>query len=246
MGAGEPLFILHGLFGSSDNWQTLARQYAETHEVYLIDQRNHGHSFHSTDFSYEIMADDVAAIVKEEGLSKVNFISHSMGGKTVMTFAQNYPEHTGKIIVADMGIKEYPPHHDAILAALNSVDLSVVKSRKEVDEQLGKHIDNFGVKQFLLKNLYWESEGQLGWRINIPVLSEKMPEILRPQPRNIAACEAKFIIGEKSNYVVPSDYEDIKGVFPNVSFEVIPGVGHWLHAENPKAFFASSIEFLSQ
>lgn len=243
---GHPLFVLHGLFGSLDNWQTLGRKYAEDFEVYLIDQRNHGHSPHSNEFSYGAMAQDIYELIVDLNLEKVNIIGHSMGGKTAMRFAQLYPALVDKMIVADMGIKSYPSHHDQIIEGMNALDFDVVKKRSEADVLLSKYVDNIGVRQFLLKNLYWVNNGskkQLAWRMNLPVLESSMLKVLEALPENEVVCETLFLRGEKSNYIPEEDFQSIFDQFPNADIETIYGVGHWLHAENPDEFYRITVEF---
>ena len=242
-GEGQPLIILHGLFGSSDNWQTLGKKFAENFEVYLVDQRNHGHSPKSNEFNYQLLSDDLYKLITDLELENITLIGHSMGGKTVMHFAQEHPLFIKKLIVVDIGPKAYPMHHDIILAVLNSLDLSTIKSRGQADKQLSKFIEDIGVKQFLLKNLYWIEKGQLGWRINIPVLEKKMPDILAAIPDKIVETHTLFIRGEKSNYIVEDDFQNIYDQFPNSEIETIYDAGHWVHAENPFSFYNMVLEF---
>lgn len=242
-GEGQPLIILHGLFGSSDNWQTLGKKFAENFEVYLVDQRNHGHSPKSDDFNYQLLSDDLYNLIRYLELENIILVGHSMGGKTVMTFAQKYPEFIEKLIVVDIGPKAYPMHHNIILEGLNSLDLSIIKSRGQADKQLSKFIEDNGVKQFLLKNLFWVEKGQLGWRINIPVLEDKMPNIIAAIPDKIVETPTLFIRGEKSNYIVEDDFQNIYDQFPNSEIETIYDAGHWVHAENPFSFYNMIIDF---
>ena len=242
-GEGQPLIILHGLFGSSDNWQTLGKKFAENFEVYLVDQRNHGHSPKSNEFNYQLLSDDLYKLITDLELENITLIGHSMGGKTVMHFAQEHPLFIKKLIVVDIGPKAYPMHHDIILAGLNSLDLSTIKSRGQADKQLSKFIEDIGVKQFLLKNLYWIEKGQLEWRINIPVLEKKMPDIVAAIPDKIVETHTLFIRGEKSNYIVEDDFQNIYDQFPNSEIETIYDAGHWVHAENPFSFYNMVLEF---
>ena len=242
-GEGQPLIILHGLFGSSDNWQTLGKKFAENFEVYLVDQRNHGHSPKSNEFNYQLLSDDLYKLITDLELENITLIGHSMGGKTVMHFAQEHPLFIKKLIVVDIGPKAYPMHHDIILAGLNSLDLSTIKSRGQADKQLSKFIEDIGVKQFLLKNLYWIEKGQLGLRINIPVLEKKMPDIVAAIPDKIVETHTLFIRGEKSNYIVEDDFQNIYDQFPNSEIETIYDAGHWVHAENPFSFYNMVLEF---
>ncbi|MES2627601.1 MAG: alpha/beta fold hydrolase [Bacteroidota bacterium] len=244
LGSGKPLIILHGLFGSSDNWQTLGRKYAETFTVYLVDQRNHGHSPRSDDFSYELMAEDLNELMQDEQLESALLLGHSMGGKTVMTFTQLYPEKVEKLIVADIGPQEYPPHHQTILEALNSVDLAVMNTRKAVEDHINQYIPDAGTKQFLMKNLYWNDDQKLDWRINIPVLTEKMPVITQGIPSQQVETETLFLRGGKSGYIRDEDLDAIKDQFPNSTVYTIEEAGHWLHAESPEEFYKVTMEFL--
>lgn len=244
IGEGEPLVILHGLFGSSDNWQSLGREFAENFTVYLVDQRNHGHSPHSEAFSYEIMANDLKSFFTDQGIKKAIVIGHSMGGKTAMRFAQLYPEKIEKLIVVDMGIKSYDPHHQDILAAFHSLDLPALESRKQAEEEMKSRIPDFGVRLFLLKNLYRKTKTEFAWRVNFPVLEEKMDEILAPLPGTVVEKQTLFIRGEKSNYIRESDFESIKMVFPKAEFAALP-TGHWVHAEDSEGFYNKVMEFVT-
>lgn len=244
-GSGEPLFILHGLFGSSDNWQTLGKKFSDYFQVFLIDLRNHGHSPHSSDFSYDLMADDINEIINKEKLKKVTVIGHSMGGKVAMRAVQKFPFHFEKLIVADMGVKKYPKHHQQIIAGLKSIDLKTTNTRKEARNILASYVKEEGVQQFLLKNLYWENKNQLAWRMNLAVLIKKMNEILIEIPSETCLTPTLFLRGEKSNYILEEDYEQLYEIFPNSEIETIYNAGHWLHAENPLDFYQQVINFIA-
>ena len=245
-GTGKPLLILHGFLVMSDNWKTMGTQFAANgFQVHLLDLRNHGKSFHSEEFSYEIMAQDVFNYCQANNLKKVNILGHSMGGKTAMLFAIKYPEMVEKLIIADIGPKFYPQHHQTILEGLNAVDFSLKPSRSEVEEIISKYITDFGTRQFLLKNLYWQEPGQLAFRFNLAVFNKKIDEIGQPLPENtIFSKPTLFIRGGNSNYILDDDFETIKNHFPNSSTETIPNVGHWLHAENPQLFYELTSSFL--
>lgn len=245
-GSGKPLLILHGFLGMSDNWKTLGAQFAtEGYQVHLLDLRNHGRSFQSDAFSYQVMMQDVLAYCKDNSLESINIIGHSMGGKVAMLLATTHPELVDKLIVADIGPKFYPQHHQDILAGLNAVDFSVKPSRNEVEEVMAKYIPDFGTRQFLMKNLYWKEPGQLAFRFNLAVFNTKMDEIGVALPENlIFEKPTLFIRGGNSNYILESDFENIKHHFPNSIIETIPNVGHWLHAENPAVFYEKVVSFL--
>jgi len=245
-GEGKPLLILHGYLGMSDNWKTLASQFvSEGFQTHALDLRNHGRSFHSDEFSYEAMVEDVLEYCQENNLDKVSIIGHSMGGKVAMFFATKYPKMIDKLIIADIGPKYYRPHHQDIMEGLNAVDFTKKPERSEVEELLKPHIPDFGTRQFLMKSLYWVEPGQLGFRFNIPVFNDKI-EAIGEALADDAAFEKPtlFLRGEKSNYVKDEDFEMIKKHFPNSEIKTIANAGHWLHAENPKDFYQESIEYL--
>ena len=247
LGEGTPLLILHGFLGMSDNWKTLGRKYAERgFEVHLLDQRNHGRSFWSEEFNYPILADDLLHYMDSKKIGNGLLIGHSMGGKTAMQFACTYPQRVSKLIVADIAPKRYPPHHQQILEALESLPLETLESRTDADEALAQHIDNWGIRQFLLKNLYWVEPGRLGLRINLDVLKHKMEEIgvaLPPTARYEGP--VLFLRGGKSGYVTRGDLPLIQTHFPQATLHTLEGAGHWLHAEKPEAFLQESLKFLN-
>lgn len=244
LGEGQAFIILHGLFGYSDNWQTHAKKIAEYYRVILVDQRNHGHSPWSDEFSYELMAQDLKELCDELQLKNCILMGHSMGGKTAMVFAQNYPELLDKLIIVDMGIKRYPMHHEEIIKGLNAIDLSNDISRSEAEQQLTPFVDSPGIRQFLLKNLYWNDQKKLAWRMNVKVLEAKMDEILaeikNPSPVLITSL---FIRGEKSNYILDEDWENIEALFPDANLSTIKNSGHWVHAESPKEFLNEVLNY---
>ena len=168
LGEGKPLLILHGYFGMGDNWKTLGNQFSEEYQVHLIDQRNHGRSFHAREFNYEVMTDDLLNYMDHHNLENTFLLGHSMGGKTAMLFAVEHSELVEKLIIVDISPRAYKPHHNEILAALNSVNFSVHNSRQKVDDQLKILIPEVGVRQFLLKNVYWKEKGVLHFRFNLP------------------------------------------------------------------------------
>ncbi len=248
LGKGDPLVILHGFLGMSDNWKTLGSQYAENGlEVHLPDQRNHGKSFWSPTFNFDVMAEDLKAYLDHYSLKDILLIGHSMGGKTAMQFACNYPDLVKKLLVADIAPKYYPPHHDEIINALTTLDLPAIKSRNEADDALAHHISDTGVRQFLLKNLYRENKDRLAFRFNLEVISTKLEEIgdALGTSDNYTG-PTLFLKGERSDYVTPADLPLIKSHFPAASIETISGAGHWLHAENPDEFLEKSMRFFRQ
>jgi esterase len=245
VGTGEPLLILHGLFGSSDNWQTVARGLADKYSCYLIDQRNHGLSPHDDCMDYSAMSDDLKEFIEDQHLNAVHILGHSMGGKTAMTFAARFPHLVKKLIIVDIGPKSYPPHHGQIFKGFRSVDLFVVKSRKEADEQLSKEVSDFGIRQFMLKNLNRNGDS-FEWRINLDYIEKNVSEIGKPLDKDaLFEGEALFIGGKKSDYIDIEDHPLIKHHFPKSHVEMIEGAGHWVHAEKPKELMNSVLSFLS-
>lgn len=242
-GEGTPLIILHGLFGSSDNWLTHAKKLSNYFKVYLVDQRNHGHSPWSDDFSYQIMADDLHQLVTTEKLTNFILMAHSMGGKTAMLYAQQHEDLIEKLIIVDMGVKEYPIHHDIIIKGLTSLNLTSIETRSGAEEELGKYIDNLSIRQFLLKNLFWKEKGQLAWRINIPVLDRKMPEILSALPFQEVFTDTLFLRGGQSDYIKDDDEKQIIRYFPIAEIHTIERAGHWIHAEAPEEFIEKILGF---
>lgn len=245
LGSGQPLLILHGYFGNGDNWKTIANHLSNSYQVHLIDQRNHGRSFHSDEFDYELMVEDLSNYITHHQLENVHLLGHSMGGKTVMLFAVEYPELVDKLIVADISPRMYPPHHDDILRALNSIDFSVQNTRKLVDEKLSALIPEFGVRQFLMKNIYWREKGILDFRFNLESLTENNDEVGVALPSfTVFEGETLFLKGENSGYISANEEPIIKAHFPNAKIISIKNAGHWLHAENPKDFLEAIVEFL--
>ena len=244
VGEGKPLVILHGLFGNSDNWQTHAKKLAEYYQVILVDQRNHGHSAWSNEFSYELLAADLHELIQDLGFSNVSILGHSMGGKVAMRFTQLYPEMVEKLIVVDIGVKSYPMHHQEILAGIHAVSASAMDSRSDAENLLLPFVPAIGTRQFLLKNLYWKEKGQLAWRMNYLVLEEKMDEVLKALPLEENFTPTLFIRGALSNYILDDDYEMLEEVFPDAQFLTIENAGHWVHAEAPDVFMNAVLSFL--
>ncbi|HRK28357.1 MAG TPA: alpha/beta fold hydrolase [Chitinophagales bacterium] len=244
-----PLIILHGLFGMLDNWQTLAIRFAETHRVFTIDQRNHGKSFHSPDFNYPLLADDLFDFMHHHHLPKAHIIGHSMGGKTAMQFAVSHPQMVAKLVVVDIAPKDYPAGHDAIFDAFTQLPIYQITSRNEADELMKPLVPEWGTRQFLLKNLTRHKDGTYGWKCNVPALQQHYNQILANSltPFDTGVCPALFLKGEKSpKYIeLPEDESTIRHFFPNSVIETIANAGHWIHAEQPEAFYNAVSRFLS-
>lgn len=248
IGSGKPLFILHGLFGSSDNWQTLGKQFAQYYTVYLIDARNHGRSPHSELFNYEVMSDDIGELLANESIENVNILGHSMGGKAAMFFTAMNPQSVEKLIVADIGTRAYLATNKVVADALNQIDTHKLTSRKEAEGMLKLRLADEATVQFLLKNLYWTDDQKLNWRFNLEAISRniEMVGLEQPVPPAPVLVLALFVAGENSDYVKQSDMEQIRTIFPNGQLEIIPGAGHWIHADRPQLFFQTVMGFLNQ
>ena len=249
---GEPLIILHGLYGSGDNWMSIARDLSESFSVYLPDLRNHGRSPHAEDMSYEALADDLHEFIEKQKLDKVNIIGHSMGGKTAMWFAAKHPEKVKKLIVVDVAPGTYDstsPNvetHKKIINALKSIDPSIVKSRKELDAEFAKQIPNLQLRMFLLKNIERQDDGSYRWRLNIDSIEKNIGNIMGGIPDTSIKINVPtlFFKGALSDYITEEDLPVIKNIFPHSKVVTIPNAGHWLHARQPELFTQKALEFL--
>jgi esterase len=247
-GSGQPLIILHGLFGQSDNWNTLAKQFSESgFEVFAVDLRNHGLSPHSEEWDYNVMTEDVNELVDDLGLKNSILMGQSMGGLVAMQFAVTHPDKVNKLIVVDMAPKQYPPHHAQVIAGLQSIDFSVVRTRKEAEEKLSLFIKDNPTRQFLLKNLYWINDTTLAWRFNLDSIARyysRLGEFFDTETANYPG-PAWFIRGGKSEYVQDSDWPLIQQIFPDSTLITIPDASHWVHAEQPKLFYDAVIGIIA-
>lgn len=262
LGEGKPLFILHGLFGLSDNWNTVGKALAAQFEVYLIDLRNHGSSPHSDVWTYEAMADDIKELIEDltptlkggnsnsplggGGNQQITLMGHSLGGKVAMQFASMYPEMLKKLIVADMAPKDYPGKQFDFIEKLLSINLAEMKTRKEAETALTSIVKDWATVQLLLKNIQWNEENKLAWKFNLKVIAENQDKIGNTfSIKNKIETPTLFIRGEKSNYILDSDIPQIKSIFPNSEVKTIAGAGHWVHAEKPEEFANAVLGFIS-
>ena len=244
-GSGPPLIILHGVFGSSDNWKTLANTLRSQFKVYLVDQRNHGLSPHSGDFNYQVMTDDLKELLHDEQIEKCILLGHSMGGKTAMNFAVQYPEKIIKLIIVDIAPKGYPPHHENILKGVHSLTLHEINTRKEADDLLSVTINNAGIRQFILKNLSRNPEGLFYWKINWKAIEDNMEAIGAPlSSYAVFPGEVLFIRGAQSDYILNEDEPLLKKHFPDADLMTIQKAGHWVHAEQPAQLLALINQFI--
>jgi pimeloyl-ACP methyl ester carboxylesterase len=255
IGQGKPLIILHGLFGSADNWNTLAKEFSAQNQVFVVDQRNHGLSPHDAVFSYEAMSNDLLELLDDNKIEKANFIGHSMGGKVMMQFSSEYANRIEKMIIVDISPRYYKPHHQAVLQALHSINFDEITTRRQAEEILNPLLNDISTTQFLLKNIYWIDDiindlevKKLAWRFNLNAISSQIENVGIESPKPIALNAEKlqvlFIKGENSNYIMDDDKRLIRNYYPNAVIKTIANAGHWVQAEQPKEFFNTVIGFL--
>lgn len=246
IGEGKPLIILHGIYGSLDNWMTLGKKFARDFEVYLVDQRNHGKSPHSNEFNYSVLSEDIKEFINEHNLENVILTGHSMGGKVAMEFALKYPDQLEKLIVVDIAPRNYSVGHDHILEGLCALDVDQIESREDADEKLSEYINEKSIRLFLLKNLTRKQNGGFEWKLNLPVIKDNIVNIGKGlQSEGVLRKPVLFIKGGKSDYIRSEDREKIKNYFPNYKMEIIDNAGHWVHAEAPDEFYDILMNFIS-
>ena len=254
--AGENIIIAHGLYGSSDNWVSIARQLSDRFRVIVVDLRNHGKSPHSEDHSFELMASDIKTLLIDLNIQKAYFVGHSMGGKVVMQFALSYPTMVKKIAILDVAPKSYISrksdainNHHAILHAMMDLNISTLKTRVEIEEYMHTTIGNNTIANFLLKNIARRNDGYYEWKLNVEALYNNLDQILDGFSQ-YANTEIEpftgptlFLRGEKSTYFEDEDLLNARKLFPNCELSTIPNAGHWLHAEQPELVAKSLIYF---
>ncbi|MGC3957351.1 MAG: alpha/beta fold hydrolase [Verrucomicrobiota bacterium] len=246
IGHGPPLLILHGLLGSLDNWMPHAQALSVQFQVFLLDLRNHGRSPHTDDFTYELMATDIAGFIQDHHLGPVSLIGHSMGGKVAMRLAQLHPRLLHKLIVVDMSPREYPPRYAEILATMHALDLTLFHQRSEVEAALLPAVPDKNIRQFLLKNLGRDETGKLRWKPNVAALRANYHHIRSTIPRSPQFCgPTLFIRGGQSDYLTEPDVTLIQQIFPQATVETIAPAGHWVHAETPEVFLRLVTQFLA-
>lgn len=260
-GQGLPLVIVHGLYGSSDNWLTVGKKLSSHYKVYMIDQRNHGRSPHTQEHGFDDLKSDLAEFFDQQNIEKAILMGHSMGGKAAMAFAADYPERVEKLIVVDIAPKDYfllkdesqYYLHKNIMEAMLNINFARMESRKDVENYLLERIDNLSIVRFLLKNVHRTKEGQFEWRLNVQVLYDNLDEIISGVNARwfddrlpIFNYPVLFIKGENSNYILPEDYPSILRIYPEAIIRVIPNAGHWVHAEQPQLFMEVLEQFLNQ
>lgn len=242
---GEPLIVLHGLFGSARNWQMPVKRFAEKRRVFALDMRNHGGSPWSDDMSYPAMAADVARFIEDRGYSRVAVLGHSMGGKTAMTLALTRPELVSRLIVADIAPVTYAHTHAPYVAAMKAADLNGATRRGEVEAQLADAVPIASLRSFLMQNLVMEN-GRFSWRVNLDAIGAGMAGLIGFPDTGDAVFSKPtlFIGGTASDYVAAAHTGAIFARFPTAKIHMIEGAGHWLHAEKPDAFAVAVEDFL--
>lgn len=244
-GQGEPVILLHGLFGSSDNWQPVAVRLAESFHVFALDHRNHGASPHSSEMDYPVMAADVARFMAVRGLASARVIGHSMGGKTAMQLALHFPQRVEKLVVEDVAPRAYAPAHDHIFAALLALNLAAYQTRLQIEEALAPAIPNPVLRRFLLKNLGRTPAGGCFWKINLRDLAENYWRLREPVAGAAPYLQpVLFLRGGRSKYLLPEDEPLIREWFPRAQIETIAEAGHWVHGDQPEEFLGRVLGFL--
>ena len=255
-GKGETLIILHGLYGSSYNWVSIAKELEPYYRVINVDQRNHGQSPHSNEHSYSHLTNDLLELFEELKLEKAILIGHSMGGKVAMQFTIEHPERVSSLIVVDIApwshdlSAQISEEHRQIIDGLMSIPIDSLASRNQADEILSKRVKSLPIRQFLLKNLKREQNGSFAWKINLTAIANNLKSLMgRIEPRTQNhSCKVRtlFIKGELSNYIPIDKEDDLKKIFTNSEVITIMNSGHWVHAEKPKEFLKVVLFFLKR
>lgn len=247
-GTGQPVIILHGLFGMGDNWRTIAKKMESRYQCILVDLRNHGRSSHDTVMNIQSMTEDLLELLHGLQIEKAILIGHSLGGKVAMQFALDHPDKVDKLIIVDIAPKHYPPQHDEVIEAIESVDPASWEDREDGEKVLKRFLgNNSSVVQFLMKNLSRLPGGGFEWKANMPVLissySQLVDSILSTEPFNGPVL---FVRGENSGYILDEDFPEIQEIFPHASLMTVPKAGHWVHADAPEPFTKAVLSFLEE
>ncbi len=246
----QPLIILHGIFGNSDNWVSYGKRIAdEGFDVIIPDQRNHGLSPHSDVFNYLAMTDDLVELIESENIHQPIILGHSMGGKVAMLFTLEYPELVKKFVVVDISLKAYGvrKQHLRFIEAMQSVDFNIYKSRQAIDDFLKQQIKEMRIRQFLMKNLHWREKDNLEWRLNLDGIGSNLDQMFDAIDTSVVFDNPTlFIRGGASDYILPEDYPHIRANFPQAEIITIEGASHWVHAEAPEQFYLLTSGFMQE
>ena len=246
-GKGPALIILNGLFGSLDNWFNIANDLAKNFEVHVLDQRNHGKSFQSSSHNYNEMSLDFFNYINFHKLSRPSILGHSMGCKTAMYFALQYPTMLNKLIIVDIAPKKYFNTHSQLVSILYEINQSTISRRKEVEIILLQKGIDLNVVQFLLKSLFWINDKELKFRFNIEALHSHMPKLMDFELMHKCwSGLSYFIKGQNSNYILDSDFTFIKSFFSNFELINIPNSGHWVHFDQKSIFLTTINNILNE
>jgi pimeloyl-ACP methyl ester carboxylesterase len=242
----QPLIILHGLLGLSDNWHLIGKIFGEHYRTFVLDARNHGRSPHSDVFNYHAMSEDVVEFMQQRNISSASLLGHSMGGKTAALVSLLHPELIDKLIVVDIAPRSYQAHHDQVFDAITSLDLTKFEYRKDIDEALSKKIQDVPLRQFLLKNLLRDDSGMFHWKMNLEVIEKNYAQINEELPRDHQFDKPTLIIrGENSEYIQEKDLPAINQLFPDAELATVKNAGHWVHVDAPEEFADTVLNFLS-
>lgn len=246
IGQGPPIIILHGLFGMLDNWLNIAKMLEEAgYMVILLDQRDHGRSEHTNDFSYPLLANDLLHFMEENWIHEAILIGHSMGGKTSLQFVADHDSMISKLLIIDIGKKTYLGGHKDVFEALFAVDIDKIHTREEVQIILMDHLNSIGTVQFLMKNLTRRKEGGFEWKMNLPLIFNNYNNILKEiNFLHPVYTETLFIRGGKSDYITDEDWPEIQKTLPFAKLSTINDAGHWVHADQPVELFNKIIDFI--
>jgi pimeloyl-ACP methyl ester carboxylesterase len=245
-GQGRAVILLHGLFGSADNWHHIALRLAESFQVFAVDQRNHGQSPHSDEMNFPLMAADLEKFFTAQKIESAFVVGHSMGGKTAMRFALNFPQRVEKLVVADMAPRAYPPVYAQTIAAQLALDLPSFQTRQQIEDALAPEIPNLVLRRFLLKNLRRNADGKFFWKINLRGIGENYSQLGELVSGSVPfAKPTLFIRGSESNYILAEDEPLVRQLFPQSEIKTIAEAGHWLHADRPEEFLRLVTEFLA-
>ncbi len=252
-GEGLPLIILHGLYGSSDNWVTIAKTLSSRFTVFLPDQRNHGHSPHDKTHDYDSMSNDLYEFASDMDLHKFFLAGHSMGGKTAMKFAMKWPEMIQGLLIADISPfsdekRKLQAHNEVsnILKSIIDTDVLKASTRAEADKLLAERISSERIRSLILKNLQRGEKNRFSWRLNALTLINNLDNIVEGLPfqQPVTGFPVIFLKGEKSDYILKEDYQEILRLFPAAEIKVIKNAGHWLHVDNPEAVIEALLDLV--
>ncbi len=240
------ILILHGIFGMGDNWNAIGKQLSNYFTVHILDVRNHGKSFHSSEMNYPAMAIDVISYLKSHSIKETAIIGHSMGGKITMQALVDFPEYFNKAVIIDISPKEYLPQHNEVINSLRTLNLSSISKRSEIDDHLKKTIKELGVRMWLMKSIYAE-EGLYKFRFNIGAILNNydlLSDSIELEKNKTTYVDTLFIKGDQSDYIkTPEDLQIIQAIFTHYKLIEIKNAGHWTHVDNPVDLYQSLFDF---